>query len=79
MRYKAFEMIIMKKAMTLNLHVNPAVRQQAENVLKQPVPNADAMTDEQLHAALQAGIREIQNGDAVDAVSAFAQFREQHR
>ena len=25
--------------------------------------NADTMTDEQLHAALQAGIKEVQNGD----------------
>ena len=41
--------------------------------------NTDTMTDDQLHAALQVGIKEIQNGDAVDAASAFAQFREQHR
>ena len=41
--------------------------------------NADTMTDDQLHAALQVGIKEIQNGDTVDAASAFAQFREQHR
>ena len=33
------------------------------------------MTDDQLHAALQVGINEIQNDDTVDAVSAFAQFR----
>ena len=37
------------------------------------------MTDDQLHAALQVGIKEIQNGDTVDAASAFAQFRKQHR
>ena len=37
------------------------------------------MTDDQLHADLQVGIKEIQNGDTVDAASAFAQFREQHR
>ena len=41
--------------------------------------NADTMTDDQLHADLQVGIKEIQNGDTVDAASAFAQFREQHR
>ena len=41
--------------------------------------NADTMTDDQLHAALQVGIKEIQNGDTVDAASVFAQFREQHR
>ncbi len=101
----------MKKTMTLNLRVNPAVKQQAEAVLKQlgipmataidmylrqiartggipfslslpkaPVAlNADSMTNEQLHAVLQAGIKDIQNGDSVDAVSAFAEFREQHR
>ena len=62
----------MEKTMTLNLRVNPTVKQQAEDVLKQ-------LGDDQLHAALQVGIKEIQNGDTVDAASAFAQFREQHR
>ena len=57
----------MEKTMTLSFRVNPLV--------KQP----DTMTDDQLHAALQAGIKEIQSGDTVDAASAFAQFREQHR
>ena len=95
----------MEKTMTLNLRVNPTVKQQAEDVLKQlgipmataidmylrqitltgGIPkapaalNADTMTDDQLHAALQVGIKEIQNGDTVDAASAFAQFREQYR
>ena len=99
----------MEKTMTLNLRVNPTVKQQAEDVLKQlgipmataidmylrqialtgGIPfslslpkaalNADTMTDDQLHAALQVGIKEIQNGDIVDAASAFAQFRERHR
>ena len=79
----------MEKTMTLNLRVNPTVKQQAEDVLKQlGIPMATAidmylrqitMTDDQLHAALQVGIKEIQNGDTVDAASAFAQFREQHR
>ena len=92
---------------TLNLRVNPTVKQQAEDVLKQlgipmataidmylrtgGIPfslslpkapaalNTDTMTDDQLHAALQVGIKEIQNGDTVDAASAFAQFREQHQ
>ena len=103
--------ITMEKTMTLNLRVNPTVKQQAEDVLKQlgipmataidmylrqitltgGIPfslslpkapaalNADTMTDDQLHAALQVGIKEVQNGDTVDAASAFAQFREQHR
>ena len=89
----------MEKTMTLNLRVNPTVKQQAEDVLKQlgipmataidmylrqitmtgGIPfslslpkapaalNADTMTDDQLHAALQVGIKEIQNGDTVDA------------
>ena len=101
----------MEKTMTLNLRVNPTVKQQAEDVLKQlgipmataidmylrqitltgGIPfslslpkapaalNADTMTDDQLHAALHVGNKEIQNGDTVDAASAFAQFREQHR
>lgn len=111
MRYNKVEVIPMEKTMTLNLRVNPTVKQQAEDVLKQlgipmataidmylrqitltgGIPfslslpkapaslNADTMTDGQLHAALQVGIKEIQNGDTVDAASAFAQFREQHR
>ena len=111
MRYNKVEVITMEKTMTLNLRVNPTVKQQAEDVLKQlgipmataidmylrqitltgGIPfslslpkapaalNADTMTDDQLHAALQVGIKEIQNGDTVDAASAFAQFREQHR
>ena len=110
-RYNKSEVITMEKTMTLNLRVNPIVKQQAEDVLKQlgipmataidmylrqitltgGIPfslslpkapaalNADTMTDDQLHAALQVGIKEIQNGDTVDAASAFAQFREQHR
>ena len=110
-RYNKAEVITMEKTMTLNLRVNPTVKQQAEDVLKQlgipmataidmylrqitltgGIPfslslpkapaalNADTMTDDQLHAALQVGIKEIQNGDTVDAASAFAQFREQHR
>ena len=96
----------MEKTMTLNLRVNPTVKQQAATLIpmataidmylrqitltggipfslslpKAPAAlNADTMTDDQLHAALQVGIKEIQNGDTVDAESAFAQFREQHR
>lgn len=111
MRYNYLEVIAMEKTTTLNLRVNPTVKQQAEDVLKQlgipmataidmylrqitltggipfslslpktpAVLNADTMTDEQLHAALQMGIKEVQNGSTVDAQSAFAQFREQHR
>ena len=70
-RYNKAEVITMEKTMTLNLRVNPTVKQQAEDVLKQlGIPMA---------TAIDIGIKEIQNGDTVDAVSAFAQFREQHR
>ena len=92
MRYNNSGVIPMEKTTTPDLRVNPTVKQQAEDVLKQRgIPfsvslpkapaalNADTMTDDQLHAALQAGIKEIQNGDTVDAASVFAQFREQHR
>lgn len=111
MLYNKSEVKVMEKTMTLNLRVNPVVKQQAEEVLKQlgipmatavdmylrqitmtgGIPfalslpkapaalNADTMTDAQLHAALQAGIQEVQNDDTVDAASAFAQFREAHR
>ena len=79
----------MEKTMTLNLRVNPTVKQQAEDVLKQlgipmataidmylrqitltggipfslslpkapAVLNADTMTDDQLHAALQYDVK----------------------
>lgn len=101
----------MEKTLTLNLRVNPTIKKQAEDVLKQlgipmatavdmylrqiiltggipfslslpkapPSLNMDAMTDEKLHAALQAGLEDIQEGNTVDAGMAFAQFREAHR
>ncbi len=101
----------MEKTATLNLRVNPAVKQQAENVLRQlgipmatavdmylrqisltggiPFPislpkapasiEADAMTDAELHAALQVGYDDIRAGKVEDASAAFAAFRESHR
>ena len=80
----------MEKTMTLNLRVNPTVKQQAEDVLKQlgiPMATAIDMYLRQItltggipfSLSLPVGIKEIQNGDTVDAASAFAQFREQHR
>ena len=40
----AYEVIEMEKSMTLNLRVNPVVKQQAEDVLKQPgIPMATAI------------------------------------
>ena len=93
----------MEKSTTLNLRVNPTVKQQAEDVLKQlgipmatavdmflrqvsltggipfsvtlpKVPiavNAEAMTAEQLHAALQAGYEDMKAGQTEDAANAF--------
>ena len=98
----------MEKSMTLNLRVNPTVKQQAEDVLKQlgipmatavdmflrqvsltggipfsvslpRVPaaiNADAMTSEQLRAALNAGYEDKKAGRTEDAATAFAKSRE---
>ena len=98
----------MEKSMTLNLRVNPTVKQQAEDVLKQlgipmatavdmflrqvsltggipfsvslpKVPaaiNADAMTTDQLCAALDAGYEDMKTGRVEDAAAAFAKARE---
>ena len=44
MRYNKIEVITMEKTMTLNLRVNPTVKQQAEDVLKQlGIPIATAI------------------------------------
>ena len=44
MRYNKIEVITMEKTMTLNLRVNPTVKQQAEDVLKQlGIPMATAI------------------------------------
>lgn len=101
----------MEKTMTLNLRVNPAIKQNAEAVLKQlgipmstavdmflrqvsltgSIPfslslpkapasiNADEMTTQELHSALQAGYQDMQEGRVQDASNAFAAFRESHR
>ena len=88
----------MEKTMTLNLRVNPTVKQQAEDVLKQlGIPMATAIDMYLRQITLTGGIpfslslpkapaalnadtmTDDQNGDTVDAASAFAQFREQHR
>ena len=98
----------MEKTMTLNLRVNPTVKQQAEVVLKQlgipmatavdmflrqvsltggiPFPvslpkapasvNAEAMTAEQLRAALKTGYEDMIAGRTEDAAIAFARSRE---
>lgn len=94
----------MEKSMTLNLRVNPTVKQQAEDVLKQlgipmatavdmflrqvsltgGIPfsvslpkapatiNTDAMTAEQLRAALNDGYEDMKAGRTEDAAAAFA-------
>ncbi len=100
----------MEKTATLNLRVNPTVKREAEEVLKQlgipmatavdmflrqvsltgGIPfsvslpkapesvNADQMSAEALHSALQAGVDDMENGRTQDAAAAFAQFRETH-
>lgn len=101
----------MEKSVTMNLRVNPSVKRQAEDVLKQlgipmataidmylrqitmtgGIPfaialpkapasvNADAMTTEQLRAALQAGYDDMLNGNVQDAATAFERFRRAHQ
>lgn len=101
----------MEKSVTMNLRVNPSVKRQAEDVLKQlgipmataidmylrqitmtgGIPfaialpkapasvNADAMTTEQLRAALQAGYNDMLNGNVQDAATAFERFRRAHQ
>lgn len=101
----------MEKTTTLNLRVNPVIKQNAETVLKQlgipmatavdmflrqisltgSIPfslslpkapasiNADEMTSQELHRALQAGYQDMQDGRVQDVSSAFAAFREIHR
>lgn len=101
----------MEKSTTLNLRINPTIKQQAEDVLKQlgipmatavdmflrqitltggipfdvslpqapPAINADAMTIEQLRAALLIGYEDMKQGHTQDASAAFAKFREAHK
>ena len=101
----------MEKTVTLNLRVNPVVKQNAEEILKQlgismstavdmylrqinlkggiPFPvtiqaaseavNADAMTNEQLHAAINEGYEAAKTGNLVEAHAAFEAFREAHK
>ena len=100
----------MEKTATLNLRVNPAVKERAEEVLSRlgipmstaidmylnqisltgGIPfavtlpkapntiNADFMTAEELHEKLQRGYDDIEAGNAQDAATAFAKFRESH-
>lgn len=100
----------MEKTATLNLRVNPVVKQRAEDVLARlgipmstaidiylnqisltggipfavalpnvpSVLNADLMTVEEIHAKLQEGYDDLQNGKVQTASSAFEKFREKH-
>ena len=100
----------MEKTATLNLRVNPTVKQRAETVLAQlgipmstaidmylnqisltggipfavtlpktsPEVNADLMNVAEIHARLQEGYEDIEEGKVQDAASAFAKFRDNH-
>ena len=102
--------VTMEKTTTMNLRVNPVVKQQAEDVLKQlgvpmatavdmflrqialtgSIPfavalpqapdgfNADKLTTQQLHSAIQSGLGDLDAGRVQDANAAFAQFRKRH-
>ena len=93
----------MEKTATLNLRVNPALKEQAEDILRQlGVPmstavdmflkqitlvggipfsvtlpkapaavNADLMTADEIHAKLQKGLREAEEGNVQNARQAF--------
>ena len=97
----------MEKTATLNLRVNPALKEQAEDILRQlGVPmstavdmflkqitlvggipfsvtlpkaplavNADLMTADEIHAKLQKGLREAEEGKVQNARQAFDSFR----
>ena len=98
----------MEKTATLNLRVNPAIKERAETVLQQlgipmatavnmylnqialmggipfavtlpkapPSVDADRMTARELHAKLQGGLEDVENGRVHDAEQAFSAFRE---
>lgn len=97
----------MDKSATLNLRVNPTVKEQAENVLRQlgipmstaidmflnqvtlvkgiPFPvtlpqasgtiNADLMDAREIHAKLQKGLEDAEQGRVKEASRAFEVFR----
>lgn len=101
----------MEKTATLNLRVNPIVKERAENVLSQlgipmstaidiylnqislvgGIPfsvilpkapdciNIDFMSSEEIHAKLQKGITDIENGNTKLAAKAFEEFKERHK
>lgn len=82
----------MGKTATLNIRVNPDVKENAESVLAQlGIPmatailpkaansvNADMMSATQIHQKLEKGYADIEKGNVEDAASAFVAFRERH-
>ena len=75
----------MEKTATLNLRLNPAVKERAENVLSQlGIPmsfesvNADLMLPDEIHEKLQNGLDDAEKGIVRIASEAFAAFRENH-
>ena len=74
----------MGKTATLNLRVDPDVKENAESVLAQFLPktastvNAELMSAEEIHRKLEKGYADIEKGNVEDAISAFAAFRERH-
>lgn len=101
----------MEKTATLNLRVNPVVKERAENVLSRlgipmstaidiylnqislvgGIPfsvilpkapdsiNMDFMSPEEIHAKLQKGFADIENGNTKPAAKAFEEFKERHK
>ena len=70
----------MEKTATLNLRVNPVVKERAESVPKVPDEiNMDAMTEEQLQTKLKKGCDDVEAGRTHNAADAFAEFRERHK
>ena len=84
----------MGKTATLNIRVNPDVKENAESVLAQlgipmataidmylkqiSLVNADMMSATQIHQKLEKGYADIEKGNVEDAASAFVAFRERH-
>ena len=66
---------MMEKTATLNLRVNPTVKERAEEVLS---IHADAMTNEEIRQKLEKGYDDIAAGRVQNAAEAFAKFRENH-
>ncbi|MDI9475664.1 MAG: hypothetical protein ACOX0L_08640 [Natronincolaceae bacterium] len=64
----------MKKPITINLGINPVVKERAEKAL--PSINADLMGLEEIKMKLQEGYEDIEKGKVRDVHAVFARFRE---